>query len=193
MNRGTALSSGEFVWYLHSGDVFGSSNSVQRALDVVSASISAPEYRWAYGYARVMSPVDGYLGLLGKYPFALSKFAAGGSQIPHQAAVFSRSIIDAIGGYSLSHGLAADQLFMLQAAMRAKPAFIPEFLCDFDSTGAGTGRDPNVHFRDMRKAARQSGYLMSRSSLAYMVRSIAAQAIFSARHLAARSRVGGRR
>jgi hypothetical protein len=90
-------------------------------------------------------------------PFRFRRFALGALVIPHQAACFRRDFFFKLGGYDVDFGLAADQLFMLRAALSEPPVTLPDFLCDFDLSGAGSGRTPLKHFQDATRARRLVG------------------------------------
>jgi hypothetical protein len=77
--------------------------------------------------------------------------------LPHQAACFELDLLRELGGHDTEFGLAADQLFMLRAALLTPPATIPEFLCDFDRGGAGSQRTPFRHYFDAIRARRRTG------------------------------------
>jgi hypothetical protein len=155
MNKGIAAASGDLLWFMHAGDTFGSETSVQAAVDAVSGGSS--ELYWGYGVARKIDASGTCVGLFGEVPFSLRRFALGGHPVPHQAAFFSRALVERVGGYDLAHGLAADQLFMLQCAAVTPPIVVPEIVCDFDTGGAGSTRSVAAHFTDMRRARRAVG------------------------------------
>lgn len=159
MNIGLARATGDWIWWLHSGDTFGSPRAVWWMMEAVRAS---SDRSWGYGFARLLDADRRVVGTLGTYPFNLSSFSLGGQPVPHQASFFRRDFAVGIGGYDLEHGLAADQRFILRAAMKGPPLFVPEFLCDFDTTGAGSVRPVSLHFRDMRRAVREERYVHPR-------------------------------
>lgn len=84
-------------------------------------------------------------------PFRLRKFLAGWQVIPHQASFYGSSVIKQLGGYDLDFGIAADQEFILRAALLRRPVTIRRVLCDFDTTGVGTNRAPSEVFDDLRR------------------------------------------
>ena len=84
--------------------------------DAVAGQGSARDV-WGYGrdnlvgLGRVRSPM----------PFSLRKFLAGWQVIPHQASFFGSSLVEKIGGYDVNFGVAADQEFILRAALLRQP------------------------------------------------------------------------
>jgi glycosyltransferase involved in cell wall biosynthesis len=154
MNKGTRRAGGVLLWYLNSGDTF----STPSVLDLVVADWLERRWRWAYGCQRVLAPDGEIDSIVAPVPFRLGPFALGARWVPHQAACFEASLVDELGGYDEDFGLAADQLFMLCAALVARPSTIAEFLSDFDRTGAGSNRrGPFPHLLDMRRARRLTG------------------------------------
>ena len=159
MNKGIKLARGKFVWFMNSGDTFSSPDAIQKALTYVTEPCD-----WGYGYARFRGARGEYLGLFGHLPFRMDRFALGGQAVPHQAAVFGRDLIAKVGLFSLSHGSAADQLYMLECAAIQAPHSIPEILADFDASGIGSTRRLWHYYRDMNTARRRAGVVVLRSS-----------------------------
>ncbi|ANP71454.1 glycosyltransferase [Cryobacterium arcticum] len=158
MNKGAQLSTGQLLWFMHSGDCFGSKSSVSTVVDSW-----LPTTRWGFGLSRVMSG-QRVVGIFGSVRFSLRRFALGGRPISHQAAVISRSLHDTIGGYDIKFGLAADQYYLLKAAILSPPQIWCEFLCNFDNSGAGSVRPAVEHYRDMTKGRRLAGFVSTRSA-----------------------------
>jgi glycosyltransferase involved in cell wall biosynthesis len=146
MNQGIAHASGDLLWFMHSGDRFSDPDAIGQAVDAISGRGPASEV-WGFG-------MDNLIGLgrvRGPIPFSLRKFLAGWQVVPHQASFFGSSLVDKLGGYDLDFGVAADQEFILRAALLREPITIERVLCDFDTTGVGTNRHPSVVFHDLRR------------------------------------------
>lgn len=146
MNQGIARASGDVLWFMHSSDCFPDPDAVADAINAISGQGPVREV-WGYGMdnlvglGRVRSPM----------PFSLRKFLAGWQVIPHQASFYGSSVIEQLGGYDLDFGIAADQEFILRAALLREPVTIRRVLCDFDTTGVGTNRAPSEVFDDLRR------------------------------------------
>lgn len=145
MNQGIARASGDVLWFMHSSDCFPDPDAVADAINAMSDQGPVREV-WGYGMdnlvglGRVRSPM----------PFRLRKFLAGWQVVPHQASFYGSSVIKQLGGYDLDFGIAADQEFILRAALLREPVTLRRVLCDFDTTGVGTNRAPSEVFDDLR-------------------------------------------
>lgn len=137
MNKGARLSGGEYLWFMHAGDLFGDSDVLARVAAAIERE-GRPD--WLYGLARVVGPDKSLLGVLGFVPFSMFNVAILDRSLPHQASAFKRDFFWRLGGYDEQMGIAADQLFMLRAAKCSSPRAIADFLCDFDSTGITANR-----------------------------------------------------
>ena len=146
MNQGIAHASGDLLWFMHSGDRFADPDALALVAESFSGSGPAREL-WGFG-------MDYLLGLdlvRAPIPFSLRKFLAGRQVVPHQASFFGSSLVGKMGGYDLDFGIAADQEFILRAALLGEPITIKRVLCEFDTTGVGSNRTPNVVFGDLRR------------------------------------------
>ncbi|MGV9946881.1 glycosyltransferase [Rhodococcus aetherivorans] len=159
MNLGRARSTGDLVWFMHSGDCFSDPGAVAAALDSIGGDGRAVlRRRWGYGRARLVDAHRNVTGTWGFVPFELRRFALGDRPIPHQAAFFGAAILDRLGDYDVEFGLAADQLYMLRAALLCPPVVLDRVVCNFDTTGAGSVRPLRDHYRDTRLAWDEAGY-----------------------------------
>lgn len=146
MNQGIAHASGDLLWFLHSADRFSGPDVVAQAVEALSGKGPVSEL-WGFGMDRLV----GLDRVRGPIPFSLRKFLAGKQVVPHQASFFGSSLVAKIGGYDLDCGIAADQEFILRAALVCEPVTIRCVLCEFDTTGVGSHREPSAVFGDLRR------------------------------------------
>jgi glycosyltransferase involved in cell wall biosynthesis len=151
MNQGIAHASGDLLWFMHSGDCFSDPDAVAHVANAISCRGSARDV-WGYGMQNLITPNGRRHGRpWGPMPFNMRKFLAGRATVPHQAAFFGSSLVSRLGSYDLDFGVAADQQFILRAALLQRPITIERVVCDFDLTGAGSVRHIREHFRDFRR------------------------------------------
>jgi glycosyltransferase involved in cell wall biosynthesis len=154
MNKGARISHGEYLWFMHAGDVFGDTDVLARVASVIERA-GRPD--WLYGLARVVGPDKSLLAVLGFVPFSMFNVAILDRSLPHQASAFNRDFFWRLGGYDEKIGIAADQLFMVRAANCSPPLVVADFLCDFDATGITANRSWWAVRWDGYQIRRQSG------------------------------------
>lgn len=158
MNKGARMARGEYLWFMHAGDVFGDPSVLSRVAEAIENGVpGGPEGppEWLYGLARVVNPDKSLHSTLGVVPFRMFNFAILQRPMPHQATAIKRSLFCQLGGYDEEFGIAADQLLMLRAAASSPPMPLADFLCDFDSTGISANRSWWAHCRDNQRMLRQ--------------------------------------
>lgn len=158
MNKGISLSTGDLLIFMNSADVFHDSRSVE----ILAKKYLDEDFGWAFGLSNVVNG-GRTVSIVGRIPFSHARFLLGGNVIPHQAAVFSRSLLQEIGGYDTDFGLTADQELMVRASMVQEPSTVADVVCDFDATGAGSTRGARAHYRDMVRARRKNGIVVTGS------------------------------
>ncbi|GGG27950.1 putative glycosyltransferase [Rhodococcoides trifolii] len=157
MNKGLSMATGDVLWLMHSGDIFSDPGAIEAAV----TSLSAPRAQWGYGKVRRIGEAGEDLGEWGFSPFDLTAFASGRGAIPHQASYFGADISRELGSYDETFGLAADQLYIFNAALHSAPVVLDRVVCDFDTSGAGTVRPIKENFADLRRAWDSVGYYPS--------------------------------
>jgi glycosyltransferase involved in cell wall biosynthesis len=162
MNKGARLACGEYLWFMHAGDLFGDAAVLSRVVSAVEDRREDPP-KWLYGLARVVGRDKQIEGVLGFVPFSMFAFAILQRSLPHQASAINRDVFWSLGGYDESIPIAADQMMFLRAANYAPPLALADFLCDFDSTGISTGRSGWVHYRENASNLWQLGVPVTRS------------------------------
>ncbi|TRW85601.1 glycosyltransferase [Mycolicibacterium sp. 018/SC-01/001] len=150
MNQGIAHASGDLLWFLHSRDCFSDADSLACVVQTI-ASHGPVNDLWGYGMENLIGPDGASVGLQAPMPFDMRKFLMIQATIPHQASYFGSSVVREVGGYDLGFEIAADQLFMLRAALIREPITIERVVTDFDITGAGSARSVDDVFDDMRR------------------------------------------
>ncbi len=150
MNQGIAHASGDLLWFLHSRDRFSDPHSLAHVVQEI-ANRGPVSDLWGYGMENLIGPDGVSVGLQAPMPFDMRKFLMIKATIPHQASFFGSSVVSRIGGYDLEFDIAADQLFMLRAALVCEPITIERVVTDFDITGAGSARSVDDVFDDMRR------------------------------------------
>ncbi len=171
MNQGIAHASGDLLSFMHSRDRFADPDVVAKVVEAISGHGPVRDV-WGYGRQNAMGPDGRKLGPPYEHiPFDIRKFLVRGRVVPHQSAFFGASLVCKLGGYDLDFGIAADQLFIFQAALLREPITFQHEVCDFDMTGAGSQRYWSEYFRDLRRMCDLHGYYPlggRRTSLACM-------------------------
>ncbi|RZT87909.1 glycosyl transferase family 2 [Pseudonocardia sediminis] len=159
MNKGLALSTKPLVWFLHAGDTFANCDAARTICERILDSHAD----WGYGLARVSRNGD-VIELRGEVPFQKARFMLGQKSIPHQAVVMKTSFLRAIGGYSLTTGIAEDQNMLMRAVLHTPPLVVPEIACDFDGSGIGSHRKIIEHYADFRRFRKINGAIATITS-----------------------------
>jgi glycosyltransferase involved in cell wall biosynthesis len=159
MNKGARMSHGEYLWFMHAGDLFGDTAVLARVASAIERE-GRPD--WLYGLARIVGPDKSVLGVLGSVPFSMFNLAILNRSLPHQASAYKRDFFWRLGGYDEEMGIASDQLFMVRAADCSPPLAVADFLCDFDATGTTSRRSWWKHPWDGYRIRRMTGLSVTR-------------------------------
>ncbi|BBY63361.1 glycosyltransferase family 2 protein [Mycolicibacterium helvum] len=160
MNKGAQMARGEYLWFMHSGDVFGDEDVLKR---VAAAIADAGHPDWLYGLARVVGADKSLHSVLALVPFSMFNVAILGRSLPHQAAAFKRDFFWRLGGYDETMPVAADLLFMVRAGDCSPPLVLADFVCNFDYTGISATRSWRAIHWDEYQIRRRSGVRVTRS------------------------------
>jgi glycosyltransferase involved in cell wall biosynthesis len=152
MNKGIDRATGDVIWFMNSGDVFGSKLSLAQAL----SDLDNPRETWGYGFSRWRRPDGEYDSMHGRHRYNRRLHVLGRYIVPHQASFFGAEIVKRVGHYPLNVPIAADQVFIMRASAISDPVFIPEFLCTFDMQGVSTKRSRADHYKSIRDARRDT-------------------------------------
>ena len=150
MNQGIAHATGDLLWFMHSGDRFSDPDALAQVVKAISGHEPARDV-WGYGGYYLVGPGRLYWG---PRPFSVRRFLAGWPvwrAVPHQASFFGSSLVSKLGGYDVDFGFAADQEFILRAALLQPPITIRRVVCDFDTSGVGSNLPIRVVFRELRR------------------------------------------
>ncbi|MDQ0240164.1 glycosyltransferase family 2 protein [Arthrobacter bambusae] len=132
MNKGAKLANGDLVVFMNSGDVFGSSDT----LNFVKDKYIAGSWRWGFGAMRYVDDKGNRIGGRIQAPFVPMKLFMGVNFVPHQATYMELSFLRELGAFNLNAGIAADQEMAIRATLVSNPAVWIEFLTDFLVGGA---------------------------------------------------------
>lgn len=165
MNKGLSRSSGDLVVFMNGGDRFASST----VLDYVSQDQTRIGWQWAYGACRIVHADGSVAGFQVHAPFSLANLRLGLREIPHQSAYFGREILEELGAYDPTFGIAADQEFMLRAALLSEPQVMGEVLAEFLSGGISYGRRADQFVRETRQMRQRHGLLVGGNQVVDLV------------------------
>ncbi len=136
---------------MHSKDTFYDPYAVAQVVEAISAQGDARDV-WGYGLQNTRSDQqDDAVGCWAPVPFDIYKYVTGGMAVSRRAAIFGASLVGKLGGYDTDFGTAADQLFILQAALLRDPVTLQRVVSNFDCTGGGSIRPLAGGFRDVQR------------------------------------------
>jgi len=104
MNKGIALSSGRFLYFLGAGDVL-----FPGVLPAIARALPAHEQAVVYGNFTVPSDDTTYYGEVGKYWLCFVY------DICHQTAFYGRTVFEMLGNYDLRYPVRADYLLNIKS------------------------------------------------------------------------------
>ena len=147
MNKGITKASGEYLYFLNSGDTFVDKDVLGRLLnelgkeDIVVSKINYTDNTGVYH--------ESYQPYMAK----LSLFYYLEKGIPHQAAAMRKSLFDQFGLYDTSYRISGDWDFFLRAIVlhNATVGYTDITLTNFDGTGISS-----THGREMRNEINRS-------------------------------------
>jgi len=125
MNKGLAMATGEYVWFMNAGDTIYAPDTLEIAL------AGMPQADVYYGEAELVSPEGRAMGLRQPRPPKLLSWRAfrTGMSVSHQAFIIRRALA---GQYNLDHRYCADIDWVIQGLKRAqKIHFTGTILCTF--------------------------------------------------------------
>ena len=154
MNLALFQTTGNFVWFLNSGDVFAHSN----VLRMVKESWEKFGWQWAFGGIIFESTSNNKATASLPIDISRKQVLRGNQFYPHPSCIYSKSLLSEIGHYRPEFGTGADQELCLRAESLDTPHIIPEFLAIFEPAGSAGGYTPlkyELMFRRIRKQSRE--------------------------------------
>lgn len=138
MNKGIALSRGEYLYFLNSGDSLYAPDTLQQ---VFSRPTDAD---CLYGAARFVSESSRKIR---SYPKQLDMYFFYTSNLCHQAAFIRRELFDRYGAYDLSYTMVADWVFFFTALVlnQSSSRLLPLVVADYDTEGVSSLKKEQVH------------------------------------------------
>lgn len=141
MNKGIECATGEYIYFLNSGDVFFKAETVTHVVNCIlkeEPDILCGNVNYIYEDGKVR--LHNYVSKKMLNPF----FLAAGITICHQG-VFARTQLIKEKKFDLAYTLWADQEFMAYCMHRKyKVRYINEVICNFDAYGFSSGSDKKL-------------------------------------------------
>ncbi|MDO5571255.1 MAG: glycosyltransferase family 2 protein [Bacteroidales bacterium] len=141
MNKGITLSSGKYLHFLNSGDVYHD--------DLVLKSIFTKENDcdYIYGNANFINQKK----IIKKiYPLKLDMYFFFTDNICHQSLFFKKDLFDRFGLYNIQYKICSDWIFLLETIIRNNSSYKKYDLVvvDYDTTGVSSlNQDKNLYER----------------------------------------------
>ena len=128
MNKGAKFTTGDYLFFLNSGDTLLDSNSL------TSLSFHMPTYDLIYGDVNL---TIGHKSTPYIYPEHITLDYMLVYGLPHQATLIKRSLFDKIGGYSVDYKIISDWVFFMEALFyhNASYKYVPSLITNFNGEG----------------------------------------------------------
>lgn len=162
MNKGLSVSEGDWIYFLNAGDTL----CEQGSLDFVASWVRGTDLDWGFGAVRNIDSAGNATGFQCPSPFTTTGLALGNSTVPHQATFMRRSLTTSLGRFLIDAGTAADQEYILRAALAGPPFEMVWPIANFRLGGVGMNKQ-GAHFpQAMRRMRRKRGVNLFGSRIA---------------------------
>jgi GT2 family glycosyltransferase len=151
MNRGLALATGEYTYFLNAGDTLYGSD----VLSHVHQALQSEDASWAFGPVEVVSR-DGTRTITPPWDFPREQ-ALGFSRghfPPHQGTFVRTSLLRELGGFDPSYTIVADYAAFLRLSQVAAPMVLDTVIATFVEGGVSTRRW-KASIREFHRARRR--------------------------------------
>ncbi|WP_433783375.1 glycosyltransferase [Actinomycetospora sp. CA-101289] len=135
MNRGICRSRGRYLWFLNSGDMLHSPNSLGTVLNALESG--SP---WFVFGAMHLFGLQRPPQRISNVPHNWFRHALGIQPHCHQATVFSRALLAQLGNHDLRYGVVADFDTIMRAGVMARPEESEEVIVDYAGGGLSFDR-----------------------------------------------------
>ena len=134
MNHALSLASGEYAYFLNSGDRLQDASVLRRVGEVLAAS---PE--WAFGPVAI-EEVGGGTVITPPWDYERERAVSfsRGLFAPHQGTFARTEVLRAFGGFDTSYRVAADYAVFLRLSLVADPVHLPFVIATFSEGGTST-------------------------------------------------------
>lgn len=151
INRGVALSHGEWFLVLGSDDQLHAPDTLERVAAHLQA---AGDALMVYGDVRMMAANQTGVPAGGRFagPMPLQRWFV--ANVCQQAIFYRRTLFDTLGGFELRYRLYADWAFNLRAAFIAPPRWIDVIVSDYAATGMSASASDAVFIAEMPELIR---------------------------------------
>jgi glycosyltransferase involved in cell wall biosynthesis len=158
MNKGFALSSGEIILFLNTGDVL----ATPEVISEVVKSYESENWSWAVGLAlRFNENLEPHQVWEYLNP-TLGGLAIGTRTFCHQACFYRRELLNQVMPYAIDN-LAADHLLNIRAFKRTKPTNLLMITTFFQDGGISSQRTFRVAMRDLQRVRKKESILIFNS------------------------------